>query len=124
VNGTVESIQLKAGLIDVKIYEPGHKSHCLIKSYPADAVTVVDEHEEHGADSYAELQRRVEGERSARSNQELMEVIKGMASAEDARLKSIDDSIVTLLARVDALEAKVALLENPEPPITDKAESA
>jgi hypothetical protein len=30
VHGVVESIQLKAGLVDVKIYEPGNLSHCLI----------------------------------------------------------------------------------------------
>lgn len=32
VHGTVESIQLAKKLVDVKIYEPGHRQHCLIVS--------------------------------------------------------------------------------------------
>jgi hypothetical protein len=45
LSGIVESIQLNAGLVDVKIYEPGHRSHCLIKAYRPEAVSLTDEHE-------------------------------------------------------------------------------
>lgn len=38
VHGVVESIQLKANLIDVKIYEPGNLSHCLIVARTPDQV--------------------------------------------------------------------------------------
>lgn len=38
VHGVVESIQVKANLIDVKIYEPGHRSHCLIVARPPEQV--------------------------------------------------------------------------------------
>jgi hypothetical protein len=34
VHGVVESIQLQKNLVDVKIYQPGHRSHCLIVARP------------------------------------------------------------------------------------------
>jgi hypothetical protein len=38
VSGTVVSIQIKAKLVDVRIHEPGHKSHCLIVARPPEQV--------------------------------------------------------------------------------------
>jgi hypothetical protein len=47
VHGAVESIQAKANLIDVKIYEPGHTSHCLIVARAPEQI----EHDEEKAHS-------------------------------------------------------------------------
>ena len=38
VRGVVESFQLQKNLVDVKIYEPGHRSHCLIVARPPSEV--------------------------------------------------------------------------------------
>ncbi len=125
LNGNIESIQLKAKLVDVKIFEPGHPSHCLIKSFPPDAVTVVDEHEPHGASSYAELQKRVEGKRSDMSNDSLLSAIDKLAKEENTRLQSIEESLAALAARVEALESKKKDEPNPnEPPQADNAQGA
>jgi len=40
LHGTVESIQIKANLVDVKIYEPGHRKHCLITAVHPEALTL------------------------------------------------------------------------------------
>jgi hypothetical protein len=47
VHGIVESIQVKAGLVDVKIYEPGNLSHCLIVARKPEEI----EHDEERAHS-------------------------------------------------------------------------
>ena len=39
LSGVVESIQIKANLVDVKIYEPGHRKHCLIQAFPPSQVS-------------------------------------------------------------------------------------
>lgn len=46
VHGVVESIQNRANLIDVKIYEKGNRRHCLIVSFPPDQLYVLKEKEE------------------------------------------------------------------------------
>lgn len=135
VSGRVESVQLKPAVkIDVRLNDPGHRRHGLIIAFNPDEVSLADEAGTAGAGSYAELQRRVEGERTSRSNQELLEVIKGMATQESAALGKMGLSVADLVARVevletfpsalsalqsrvDALESKVALLENPVAPI-------
>jgi hypothetical protein len=58
LSGVVESIQLKAGLVDVKIYEPGHREHCLIKAYRPEAVSVSDEPEDEKKKSRSQSQAR------------------------------------------------------------------
>lgn len=45
VNGTVESIQLGKNLVDVKIYQPGHRSHCLIVARPSAEVKMRNQKE-------------------------------------------------------------------------------
>ena len=113
LNGTVESIQVKANLVDVKIYEPGHRSHCLIKPFPPKAVTVVDEHESHSG-SYAELQKRVEGSDSSLSKMEICDFLEGIVKDAESQMKSIGDSIAALTARVEALESKKKDEPSPE----------
>lgn len=50
-SGTVESIQDKLKMIDVRIFEPGHPKHCLIVSFPPDQVELVEEaNKEHEHD--------------------------------------------------------------------------
>jgi hypothetical protein len=143
VSGRVESVQLKPAVkIDVRLNDPGHRRHGLIIAFNPDEVSLADEAGSRGPTSYEALQRRVEGERTSRSNQELLEVIKGMATQESAALSKINLSVADLVARVvvletlpsalsalqarvDALEAKVVLLENPaSPTVEGKSESA
>ncbi len=145
VSGRVESVQLKPAVkIDVRLHDPGNRRHGLIVAYDPAEVTLADEEGPSRTDSasYRELQRRVEGELASRSNQELLEVIKGMADKENDALGKLEISVADLVSRVsvlktlpsalsavqsrvDALEAKVALLEASVPPVTDnKAESA
>jgi hypothetical protein len=38
LHGVIESFQINARLIDVKIYEPGHRKHCLIQAFSPDQV--------------------------------------------------------------------------------------
>lgn len=43
IRGVIESFQAKLGLIDVKIYEPGHRKHCLIRAYTLDKLSAREE---------------------------------------------------------------------------------
>lgn len=109
VHGTVESMQLAKKLVDVKIYEPGHRQHCLIIARPPETLHFVDDEDAPGSgpSSYADLQKRVEGDRL---NKELLETIKGMAEHEDAQLKEIGPRIDDLASRVSAIEESLTKL--------------
>ena len=45
VHGVVESIQVKANLIDVRIHEKGNRRHCLIVAFHPDDLFVLKEKE-------------------------------------------------------------------------------
>ena len=38
VEGVVRTVQLKAGLVDVQLYQKGHLKHGLIQAFPAEQV--------------------------------------------------------------------------------------
>ena len=105
VSGRVESIQLKpAHKIDVRIYDKSSKRHGTVVAFDPSDVSLGEKEADEGASSYAELQKRVEGERSSRTNQELLSVVKGMAEKENAALKKLEDAITALTERVATLE--------------------
>lgn len=100
VHGTVESAQLQKKLVDVKIYEPGHRSHCLIVSRAPE--TLFDAADDEGPSSYADLQRRVEGDSKVQST------ISNIASAMDRLLERVE----TLEKDKGVLGAQVAELHS------------
>lgn len=113
VHGTVESAQLQKKLVDVKIYEPGHRSHCLIVSRAPE--TLVDE----GPSSYADLQRRVEGDSKVQSvidrlleRVEALEKDKGVLGAQVVELHSeVAQMQVSFAAGLAETQQKVSVLE-------------
>jgi len=89
VHGTVESIQLGKKLVDVKIYEAGHRDHCrIVARAPETLYDAADD--DDGPSSYADLQRRVEG---------------------DSKVQVVIDALDRLLDRVEIIEQDVRKLQ-------------
>jgi len=62
VHGTVESIQLGKKLVDVKIYEAGHRDHCRIVARAPE--TLYDATDDDGPD-VAGLESKPDGDQAA-----------------------------------------------------------
>jgi hypothetical protein len=99
VHGTVESIQLGKKLVDVKIYEAGHRDHCRIVARPPE--TLYDAADDDGPSSYADLQKRVEGE-----THESVRDLQGALSRLLERVEALEESVRSLQAKVALLESK------------------
>ena len=116
VHGTVESIQLAKNLIDVKIYEPGNPSHCLIVARPPEQVTLASDDQEQSSTAAgqsgiteADIQSLVDlftkkiEEIEARIAP--MESLPSAISSFSSRVGSLETSVSSLSSRVAALEA-------------------
>lgn len=122
VHGTVESIQLAKKLVDVKIYEPGHRSHCLIVSRAPE--TLSEAGEGPGPSSYADLQKRVEGNALAQEMlSEIQAVSQDQGEAIDAltsRITAAESAASALASRVTSLESAVSMLQTRVTALEDK----
>jgi len=107
VHGTVESIQLQKKLVDVKIYEPGHRSHCLIVSRAPEAL--YDAADDEGPSSYADLQKRVEG----RTNESVAD-LQSALSRLLARVESLESDVRDVLTAIGDLQSRITELEKPD----------
>jgi hypothetical protein len=124
VHGTVESEQVKKNLVDVKIYQPGHRSHCLIVARPPDTLTLADEDDdEENAHSIFDI--------SKDDLDKFAEYVKGKLDSFSPRLESFEgklheltESLAALTARLDGIEGKKKELEAEAPAQEDNAKSA
>jgi len=124
VHGDVESIQLAKNLVDVKVYEPGNPSHCLIVSRPPDQVTLANDEPDQpaaGAPGLSEQDFKV----FADAVEQRFSALEGRASnlgtnvsSLVSRVASLETSVSSLTSRVTSLESAVAKLT--PAPITEQ----
>lgn len=95
-NGTVESIQDKLKLVDVRIFEPGHPKHCLVVSFPADQVDLVEE---------GKKDHETEGEKLSKED------LYRFSDHVDNSFKALNERIAELETTMTSLETRLASVE-------------